>query len=635
MKYNSIREYIDELYYNDIFEEVNDYFLKNRFQLNFNTNLIPNPSYVKLEDISIEKIYYRDDIFQDKDEFKLTISAEFNVSGKSRYDYENDIKNMWFIATCYGVFENGIRNFKIDSVEEYINDPYPYKKALSQYAIPYIPSEDLDKRAEAFLEKYYKEALEVPMALPVKNILQNIGVHAYYAPLSDDVYGKTFFSVSKEEVYDKNKNIVIKQIKPRSILINRNIKRINGLGSINNTIIHECIHIELHSKFFELQKIISGSSKSIVYRVKQENNILNSDEQKAFDLMEWQATMLAPRILMPAKTTRMKYHQLRDEIGTLFPLESEAYKLQIVIDQLAEFFKVSKIAAKIRLIDLGYQQATGINNFVNGEKIPDFSFKTKQLNRNQTYVIDFIDSVIQIRTNDNLYRLSQEGKITYVNGLVVVNSPKYVTVNNQGQKQLTPYALEHLDECAFIFSKREIEINNEQYRTYLASNFLCRPEGKNKYVPADYDKNSPSNKELETFADEIENAREAGTLHKRLHGEFHEDFSDVIKELGYLKSDGTPNYYQISKLTSITDKTIKSYVSGETKPSKEKLLAICGGLRIHPKIAYLLLERAGIIITKSYNEDDMIYCNLIDLHYDEGLERWNKYLLDSKKTQLP
>lgn len=635
MKYNSIREYIDDLYYNDIFEEVKKFFLINRAQLNFRTNSNPNPTYVKLEDISIEKIYYRDDIFQDKDEFKITVSAEFIISGNKQNDYEDDVKNLWFIVTCFGIFDNGIRNFEIADVEEYISDPYPYKKALSQYAIPYIPTEDLEKRAEAFLVKYYKEALETPMALPMKNILQNIGVHAYYAPLSNEVYGKAFFSESKEEVYDKEKKIVLKKIKPNSILINKDINKINGLGSINNTIIHECVHIELHSKFFELQKIINNSSKSIVYRVKQENNILSNEEQKAFDLMEWQATMLAPRILMPAKTTRMKYHQLRDEIGKLFPLQSEAYKLQIVIDQLAEFFKVSKLAAKIRLIDLGYHQAKGINNYVNGEKTPDFSFNSKQLNRNQTYVVDFIDSVIQIRTNDNLFRLSQEGKITYINGLVVVNSPKYVTINNQGLKQLTPYALEHLDECAFIFSKREVQVNNEQYKTYLASNFLCRPEAKNKYVPADYDKDSPNNKELEKFADEIENAKEAVTLHKRLNGEFHEDLFEVVKELGYLKPDGTPNYYQISKLTSITDKTIKSYVSGESKPSKEKLLAICAGLRIHPKITYLLLEKAGIIITKSYSEDDMIYCNLIDLHYDEGLDRWNKYLLDSNKTQLP
>jgi len=635
MKYKSIKEYIDEIYYNDIFEAVKTHFLKIRKQLNFSTYSIPDPNDIELEDISIENVHFKDDSLQEKEEFKISVYAEFTLSGDKHNDYENDTKNIWFIVTCHGMLKNGIKDFEIDEVEEYYSKPYEYQKALSPYAIPYITKNDLENRAELFLEKYCKEMLEVPMALPIKNVLKKMEVKAYYAPLNKEVYGKAYFGKSIEEIYDKNREILLANIKPRTILVNPNVKDLSNYGSINNTIIHECVHIELHSKYFELQKIISNSPNSIVHRVNQKNDILNSDDLKAYDLMEWQATMLAPRILMPAKTTRIKYHQLRDEIGTLFPLYREADKLQIVVERIAEFFKVSKLAAKIRLIELGFHKALGVNNYVNGEKVPSFSFNTKQFNRNQTYVIDFIDSVIQISTNKNLLKLSQEGKITYVRGFVVINSPKFVTTNNQDEKELTSYALDHLDECVFVFSKRQINIYNEQYENYISLNFLFRPEGKSKYVPTTYAKDLPSNLELEEFADEIENTIEALTLQKRMNGEFHEDFNEVIKELGYLKADGTPNSYQISKQTKITDKTIKSYLIGETKPSKEILLAICAGLRIHSKIAYILLEKAGISIRNSFNENDAIYCNLIDMHYDEGLERWNKYLDDAKKPQLP
>jgi hypothetical protein len=34
-------------------------------------------------------------------------------------------------------------------------------------------------------------------------------------------------------------------------------------------------------------------------------------------------------------------------------------------------------------------------------------------------------------------------------------------------------------------------------------------------------------------------------------------------------------------------------------------------------------------------DEDLIYCSLIERHYDEGLENWNKYLKLAKKTMLP
>jgi hypothetical protein len=635
VKYNSVSEYIYKTHYNYLFDEINRHFLKVRKQLDLGTKSIPNPTHAKLEDFSIEAVYYKDDIFQEKDEIKLSVNVEITLSGDKFNDFENDTKNIWFIVTCHAKIKNGISDFEINEVEEYITKPYKYLESLSPFAIPYISNDDLDDRAKMFLEKYCKEALESPMALPIKTVLNNMAVRAYYAPLGNDVYGKTFFSKSVEEVYDKNHEKVKMELGPRTILVNRNIQDVDVFGSINNTIIHECVHIEFHTKYFELHKITSNSSNSIIYKAKQQNEKLNSDEQRAFDFMEWQASKLTPRILMPAQTTKIKFHQLRDEICNQFPLYNDADKLQIVIERLAEFYKVSKQAAKIRLIDLGFHKALGVNNYVNGEKVPNFSQNTKQLNRNQTFVIDFLDSVIHTSTNEILSKLSREGKITYVNGIVVINAPKFVSINNQGQKELTSYALEHLDECAFVFSKRQNNTQSEQNNYVMSMNFLCRPQNKKDYVPTDYATESPNNKELERFADEIDDSFEALTLKKRMNGKFYEDFNEVIKELGFVKADGTPNSYQISKHTNVSDKTITSYLTEGSKPSKEILLAICAGLKIHSIIAYVLFEKAGISIRNSYDPDDVIYCNLIDMHHDEGLERWNKYLEDANKNQLP
>jgi hypothetical protein len=254
---------------------------------------------------------------------------------------------------------------------------------------------------------------------------------------------------------------------------------------------------------------------------------------------------------------------------------------------------------------------------------------------NQTYVIDFIDSVRQVFSNLELAELSSSGKITYVDGFLVVNSPDYVYINEEGKKRLTQYALENIHECAFTFKKQDVESNSDLYNYYHSMNFLCRPENKDSYVSADYDKESENNKKVVKFANEMVEINDSRELLKKLNGDFHEDLLTVITNMGYIHSNGVPNYHNIQQLTLVQDKTIKSYVTGQNpNPQKEKLLAICAGLRFHTRVTYHLLARAGINVN-TMKEVDFIYRSLIERHYNEGLEKWNEYLKEANQPQLP
>lgn len=636
MSYISFENYLEKTKYNEIFGSVLHFYNSVKEHYDLHTYAVPYPSFIKLDEITVEKAYFKDDIFEKTSELKLAVRADFILKGDRTNDFESDSNSRKFLVTCNAVVDaNGIHHFRITDVDEYITQPYAYKQGLSEFAIPYISAEDLDAKAELFLKKHCKEALDMPMALPIQQILDNMGVRAYHAPLDKNVLGKALFGSSVEKVYNDDNEIIEAEIGARSILIDPDVCFLRNIGSYNNTVIHECIHIEFHSKYFELQKIIDKSSNSIICRVGKGNGNSTSKEHKAYNFMEWQATMLAPRILMPARMTTMKYHQFMDEVGSNYPNLSIANRLDIVIEKLADFFNVSKQAAKIRLIDLGYDKASGIQNYINGRKVPNFTFSGESINRNQTFVIDFVDSILQIRNNEKLSKLSREGKITYVDGFVVINSQKFVTIAENGKKELTTYALGHIDECAFAFTKRQADSNNV-YNNYLDSiYFLCRPENKSDYVQAEFDNDSPHNKKLQKYADELVETRDAKELLKRMNGEFFEDLNVVVEEMGYTKSDGSPNYYQIAQLTQVSDHTIKSYLDGTSKPQKEKLLAICGGLGLHARVAYKLLEKANISIMGSLDETDLIYCGLIERHNDEGLDQWNKYLHEAKKNQLP
>lgn len=62
----------------------------------------------------------------------------------------------------------------ITSVGEYSKERFSKEDALSQYLIPYVYSKDLDAHAEKFLKKYCPKALETPMPLPIKEVLEAV-----------------------------------------------------------------------------------------------------------------------------------------------------------------------------------------------------------------------------------------------------------------------------------------------------------------------------------------------------------------------------------------------------------------------------------------------------------------------------
>jgi len=634
----TLEKYIEDNYYDLVFNAVLRYYLNNKGHMDLHTYAVPYPTYIKLTEIYIDSVKFKDDIFGKETEFKLDVDAEFTLKGDKSNDYEEDTKNRKFIVTCTGLIDNPKHFIKIIDVDEKDRSPYPYKQGLSNLLIPYIPFEDLDSRANDFLTKYCPEALKEPMALPISQLLEKMKVTSYHAPLGNKIFGKAFFAASKEKVYNGDNEVVEIEIPERTILIDPDVFFFRNIGSYNNTAIHECIHLEYHSKFFEVQKLIDETKKSIVCKQGKLPKTLSGPYQKALDLMEWQASMLAPRILMPEKTTRIKYEQILSEVRDDYPNFLKGKQMDIVIEKLADFFRVSKQAAKIRLIDLGIDTAQGTSNFINGKIYPSFSFKEKSLDKNQTYVIDFVDSIIQIKANPQLDELSKEGKITYANGMVVINSEKYVTKSPTGEKVLTDYALNHVDECAFVFTKQSSS-NGGVYNSYLDSIcFLCRSDETKDYIHSTYERKNQTNQRLISLAEQVEDEQcdneEALYMIKNMNGTFREDFMFLIEHLEYTHKDGTPNYSAIKRETYIDDKTIESYLSGKTKPPKNKVLAICAAFELHPRVSYHFLKKAGYDIQNSMDLDDYLYCGLIERHYNEGLNGWNERIAKLNRAEL-
>jgi len=138
--------------------------------------------------------------------------------------------------------------------------------------------------------------------------------------------------------------------------------------------------------------------------------------------------------------------QYKQELGT----DKTADVIPFVIEALQDFFGVSILAAKIRLIDVGYREAIGVYEYVDDRYIPSHSFKDGAIGDRQTYSVPVVDSIVQYAFNLDLRRILDSGNFVYVDSHFCINDPKYVFQNEFGVIEMTEYALQHMDEGCLL-----------------------------------------------------------------------------------------------------------------------------------------------------------------------------------------
>ena len=165
------------------------------------------------------------------------------------------------------------------------------------------------------------------------------------------------------------------------------------------------VHWEMHRNFFELAKLYNDEKTCLSCKVARDERQENG--WNPVEWMEWQANRLAPRIMMPAKTTRQKIKELL----TMYPKMSKQEKLEHVIEDIAKFYGVSKVSAKIRLIDLGYKEAAGVLCYVNNHYVNSYAFKPEALKKMQTFEINFADAVRAYNKDLKFKRLDRKSVV--------------------------------------------------------------------------------------------------------------------------------------------------------------------------------------------------------------------------------
>ena len=452
----SIFEYVKEKCYNGLCEAAEQYIEDNWPLMGLRSARVPRIDSVEFVDARVERVYVRN-LPGDRIAFEVGLELELALYASDRHNDSEDECFPWIRVFCEGDLSCGLDDWEIRKIEPYNKAKAP-PNSLSGALVPFIPYKDLETVADNFLKEYYPEALEIPgigqspKYIDPNKLASRLGLQVLTHRIREDasVFGQIFFDATDTEMFNpESQKTETVHVDAQTIVVDPENFLLRNLGSLNNTIVHECVHWGIHRKVFLLEKLYNDQASSISCEVV--GGARSEIARQATEQMERQANQLAPRIQMPAKPFKAKAKEYITKFMREHGAAHEIDVMEDVIVALSTDFVVSRQAAKIRMVELGFEKAVGTFTYVDDHYVQPHSFKKGAIKRNQTFTIPVQDAAIQRFVNPELRKLTENGDYLFIDNHYVYYAPLYVEYGENGQLQLTGYARSHMDECCLVF----------------------------------------------------------------------------------------------------------------------------------------------------------------------------------------
>lgn len=617
--HRSFAEYVKKRFDNNFWATAESYLEQNLDSLGIELRRIHRAGETEISDVKVEHVWV-----EDKPEmeihFDVAVSIWFEThEGDYHYDdYDENI--VWMMAHCRGNLDNNLDDFEILRVTKY-NGKSRVKDPMDDALVPIIPYEKLDEVATEFLREHYPAALRIPMRGQVPiwvdpiELAKSMELTVKNQRIREDgsVFGQIYFDDTDTEMYDANAGEdVPTHIKGRTIVVDPQIYLLRNLGSFNNTIVHECIHWAKHRKAFKLEQLFNADASYISCEV-----VGDADSRisiKSTKYMEKQANQLAPRIQMPKEPFAAK----AKEYIAYFMKQTNARHtvdvMEMAIGALESDFGVSRQAVKIRLVELGFEEAIGTFNYVDGHYVKPHGFRKGSIKINQTFTLSAQDAAIQRFANLELREKTASGDYLFVDNHYVYNAPLYVGYNEDGKLELTDYARAHMDECCLAF---DMIITSKVESTYHTACFLNRELSDVTFDIIYHNgyQNAPQSRQIE-----MRKKQQAEWLEiRRKMTDDPEQCMDLLLEWRGMK------YTDLGDAIDRDPKTISRTVKGITNPSVETAVLICFGMNLPPVISEKLLDVLNCKL-KPMNPDHQWINEALHVKYPESLWVVREYL---------
>ena len=96
------------------------------------------------------------------------------------------------------------------------------------------------------------------MAVEPQVLAEKMGLTVEMREITKDftVFGQIYFHDCDAEFYDEDSDEMVQtRVSGRTIIVDPKAYFLRNLGSVNNTIVHECVHWDQHRKAFELERL--------------------------------------------------------------------------------------------------------------------------------------------------------------------------------------------------------------------------------------------------------------------------------------------------------------------------------------------------------------------------------------------
>ena len=576
--------------------------LEGRFE---RCGILPDTRGVQVRKASFDNFFFHRTEYPDITQGDVIIHADLIFETEGRTEELQNVRLRMEVE--YDSVSNGLH------IDRTIHTGYYGKhsagRLVNQHLLPILKSdEDCEREAEEFLGKFFQEGLgDTPVTFDAQLVARRMGAAVRRADLSDRgsrVYGLFFPEARREVIIDEDGNRVEADLPDNTILYDVSIE--NDEVKLSDTIAHECVHNYKDRPFFFLQKHFGHQIGCFCYSPgkKQEPDALGQAER--------QVSRLVPRIKMPRRQFVRKASELIVENGMKGYRDWQVYEK--TIEQLAAFYYVSKEAARIRMVELGFEQARGVSRFIDGRYIPSFSWTPGSIEKNQTFTISFAEGMEEYKRNPAFRALLSTEALVYVDAHYCLNDARFVYRDRTGL-HMTEEARRSMDRCCLVF---DISYSRKPFR-YSHGIFYNESRRSSRSAALD-----ESAKELAlTFGKEL-----SGTISRRqqLPGTYCSRLQYYREKKGY-------SLEKMEELTGISYKTIERYeLNRNAKKTEPYMVAICLALELTPSETYDLLDLAGLRLRDQ--DSHAVFAYVIDCGSAYTLGEINWLLKENKQAPL-
>lgn len=443
---------------------------------------------------------------------------------------------------------------------------------LSAGLVPELGEDDLDALAERLLAAYYPEALEKPWRVDAHEMAERMGLSVVYRQIEPEgeIYGEMFFQETETPLYDAmRQHQVLAPVKRKTMVVDTTATFMGGMGTHDNTIVHECVHWALHGQAMALRRAQQPDSQEPAICCRVDGDAGRAGDDRLLE-MEWQANTLARCIQMPRALFRRKAEEAwaRHDMKVITPNRVE--EMPGVIDDLAVFFGVSREAAKLRMLEVGFESVAGVYVYIDGRYLRPHSWRAGALGRDETFSIPAEDAA-RLMVEDTDFARAAQGYL-YVEGHFVLDDPRYVTRDEDGTLMLSDAARYHMDQCCLRF---KVVLGGAQAR-YGEFCLLSQSAG----IPLDpaYLSCSPEQ--------QAEQLAEIRAERDRILGKIKASPEKAWKILIEWRET---NQSELESVTGLSRETINKLATGKTPGNKQTVLLMCFALQLPPEISKFML----------------------------------------------